>query len=154
MDLLEGQSNLLQPKLNDESDLNDSKKDTEVKPEPKKKEKKSTKKQSIEDFDIFWPKILNSLKEILSSRKFSYLTSIKPEVRENGDLILLVDKNNEFLFDELKKSSEITDLVKSEIAKLMGIEISVIIEISEITKKSEDGGITAAQEIFDVEDLS
>ena len=154
LDLLEGQSNLLQPKLNDESDLNDPKKHTEVKPEPKKKEKKSTKKQSIEDFDIFWPKILNSLKEILSSRKFSYLTSIKPEVRENGDLILLVDKNNEFLFDELKKSSEINDLVKSEIAKLMGIEISVMIEISEITKKSEDGGITAAQEIFDVEDLS
>ena len=82
------------------------------------------------------------------------MTSIKPEVRANGDLILLVDKNNEFLFDELKKSSEITDLVKSEIAKLMGIEISVIIEISEITKKSEDSGITAAQEIFDVEDLS
>ena len=67
---------------------------------------------------------------------------------------MLVDKNNEFLFDELKKSSEINDLVKSEIAKLMGIEISVIIEISEITNKSEDSGITAAQEIFDVEDLS
>ena len=154
LDLLEGQSNLSHPTTDDESDLNNSIKHNEAKPEPKKKEKKSTKKQSIEDFDIFWPKILNSLKEILSSRKFSYLTSIKPEVGENGDLTLLVDKNNEFLFDELKKSSEITDLVKSEIAKLMGIEINVIIEISETANKSEDGGITAAQEIFDVEDLS
>ena len=102
LDLLEGQSNLSHPTTDDESDLNNSIKHNEAKPEPKKKEKKSTKKQSIEDFDIFWPKILNSLKEILSSRKFSYLTSIKPEVGENGDLTLLVDKNNEFLFDELK----------------------------------------------------
>ena len=154
LDLLEGQSNLLQPKLNDESELYDSKKHTEVKPEPKKKEKKLTKKQSIEDFDIFWPKILNSLKEILSSRKFSYQTSIKPEVRENGDLILLVDKNNEFLFDELKKSTEIIDLIKSEVAKLMGIEALVNIEISETINTKEEGGISAAQEIFDVEDLS
>ena len=82
------------------------------------------------------------------------MTAVKPEVRDTGDLILLVDKNNEFLFDELKKTSEISDLVRSEIAKLMGIEINVIIEISEIVNKSEDGGITAAQEIFDVEDLS
>ena len=154
LDLLEGQSNLLQPSTNQESDSKSSSKQNEVKSQPKKKEKKLTKKQSIEDFDIFWPKILNSLKEILSSRKFSYLTAVKPEVRDTGDLILLVDKNNEFLFDELKKTSEISDLVRSEIAKLMGIEINVIIEISEIANKSEDGGITAAQEIFDVEDLS
>ena len=48
----------------------------------------------------------------------------------------------------------IRDRIKSEVAKLMGIEAFVNIEISETINTKEAGGISAAQEIFDVEDLS
>ena len=82
------------------------------------------------------------------------MTSVKPEVNEDNNITLFVDKDNEFLFDELKKTTEITDLIKSEVAKLMGLEVTVKIEISETVINKEEGGISAAQEIFDVEDLT
>ena len=36
----------------------------------------------------------------------------------------------------------------------MGLEVTVKIEISETVINKEEGGISAAQEIFDVEDLT
>ena len=154
LDLLEGQTNL--PRSVDEDTKPQEKAIANEKPkdQSKPKEKKVKNKQSLEDFDVYWPKILNSLKDTLSARKFSYLTAVKPEVNEDKVITLYVDKNNEFLFGELKKSTEITDLIKSEVAKLMGIEALVNIEISETINTKEAGGISAAQEIFDVEDLS
>ena len=154
LDLLEGQTNL--PRSVDEDTKPEEKAIANEKPkdESKPKEKKVKNKQSLEDFDVYWPKILNSLKDTLSARKFSYLTAVKPEVNEDKVITLYVDNNNEFLFGELKKSTEITDLIKSEVAKLMGIEALVNIEISETINTKEAGGISAAQEIFDVEDLS
>ena len=154
LDLLEGQTNL--PRSVDEDTKPQEKAIANEKPkdQSKPKEKKVKNKQSLEDFDVYWPKILNSLKDTLSARKFSYLTAVKPEVNEDNVITLYVDNNNEFLFGELKKSTEITDLIKSEVAKLMGIEAFVNIEISETINTKEAGGISAAQEIFDVEDLS
>ena len=154
LDLLEGQTNL--PRTVDEDTKSEEKAIANEKPkdESKPKEKKVKNKQSLEDFDVYWPKILNSLKDILSARKFSYLTAVKPEVNDDKVITLYVDNNNEFLFGELKKSTEIIDLIKSEVAKLMGIEALVNIEISETINTKEAGGISAAQEIFDVEDLS
>jgi len=154
LDLLEGQTNL--PRTVDEDTKPQEKAIANEKPkdQSKPKEKKVKNKQSLEDFDVYWPKILNSLKDTLSARKFSYLTAVKPEVNEDKVITLYVDNNNEFLFGELKKSTEITDLIKSEVAKLMGIEAFVNIEISETINTKEAGGISAAQEIFDVEDLS
>ena len=154
LDLLEGQTNL--PRTVDEDTKSEEKAIPNEKPkdESKPKEKKVKNKQSLEDFDVYWPKILNSLKDTLSARKFSYLTAVKPEVNEDKVITLYVDNNNEFLFGELKKSTEITDLIKSEVAKLMGIEALVNVEISETINTKEAGGISAAQEIFDVEDLS
>ena len=156
LDLLEGQTSLSrsvdEDTKSEEKTLADEKPKVESK--PKEKKVKSKNKQSLEDFDVYWPKILNSLKETLSARKFSYLTAVKPEVNEDNVVTLYVDKNNEFLFDELKKSTEIIDLIKSEVAKLMGIEALVNIDISETINTKEEGGISAAQEIFDVEDLS
>ena len=154
LDLLEGQTNL--PRSVDEDAKSEEKEIANEKPkdESKPKEKKAKNEQSLEDFDVYWPKILNSLKDTLSARKFSYLTAVKPEVNEDKVITLYVDNNNEFLFGELKKSTEITDLIKSEVAKLMGIEAFVNIEISETINTKEAGGISAAQEIFDVEDLS
>ena len=154
LDLLEGQTNL--PRSVDEDTKPQEKAIANEKPkdQSKPKEKKVKNKQSLEDFDVYWPKILNSLKDTLSARKFSYLTAVKPEVNEDKVITLYVDNNNEFLFGELKKSTEIIDLIKSEVAKLMGIEALVNIEISETINTKEAGGISAAQEIFDVEDLS
>ena len=154
LDLLEGQTNL--PRSVDEDTKPQEKAIANEKPkdQSKPKEKKVKNKPSLEDFDVYWPKILNSLKDTLSARKFSYLTAVKPEVNEDKVITLYVDNNNEFLFGELKKSTEITDLIKSEVAKLMGIEALVNIEISETINTKEAGGISAAQEIFDVEDLS
>jgi len=158
LDLLEGQTSLSrsvdEDTKSEEKIISDEKPKDESKPKEKKVKSKSINKQSLEDFDVYWPKILNSLKETLSARKFSYLTAVKPEVNEDNVVTLYVDKNNEFLFDELKKSTEIIDLIKSEVAKLMGIEALVNIDISETINTKEEGGISAAQEIFDVEDLS
>ena len=52
-------------------------------PKPKKNIKKKN-KESLENFDVYWPKILEELREKLSSRKFSYLTAVSPEVESNG----------------------------------------------------------------------
>jgi hypothetical protein len=59
------------------------------------------------------------------------------------------------LFEELKKSEEIIDLLKSIIAKMMGLEIIVKVTLSLDTKKNiQEKGLSVAQEIFDVEDLT
>ena len=59
------------------------------------------------------------------------------------------------MFEELKKSEEIIDLLKSIIAKMMGLEIIVKVTLSLDTKKNnQEKGLSVAQEIFDVEDLT
>ena len=59
------------------------------------------------------------------------------------------------MFEELKKSEEIIDLLKSITAKMMGLEIIVKVTLSLDTKKNnQEKGLSVAQEIFDVEDLS
>ena len=120
---------------------------------PKKNIKKKN-KESLGNFDVYWPKILEELREKLSSRKFSYLTAVSPEVESNGTLNLFVDKDNEFLLKELEKSEEVIDLVKSEVVEKMGIEVNIKILLSEESKLGESKGLDAAQEVFDVEDLN
>ena len=120
---------------------------------PKKNIKKKN-KESLGNFDVYWPKILEELREKLSSRKFSYITAVRPEVESNGTLNLFVDKDNEFLLKELEKSEEVIDLVISEVAEKMGIEVNIKISISEESKLGESKGLDAAQEVFDVEDLN
>ena len=113
------------------------------------------KKESLGNFDVFWPKILEEMKKDLSPRKYSYVTAIRAEVEEEDTINLIVDKENEFLFEELKKSDEIIDLLKSVIAKMMGLEILVKVTLSPDTiKNNQDKGLSVAQEIFDVEDLT
>ena len=113
-----------------------------------------TNTESLENFDVYWPKILEELREKLSSRKFSYLTAVKPEVENNDTINLFVDKDNEFLLQELHKSQEVLDLVISEVEKRMGIEVSIKILLSEKSKVGESKGLDAAQEVFEVEDLN
>ena len=50
---------------------------------------------------------------------------------------------------------QIIDLLKSVIAKMMGLEILVKVTLSPDTiKNNQDKGLSVAQEIFDVEDLT
>ena len=115
----------------------------------------SSKKESLGNFDVFWPKILEEMKKELTPRKFSYVTAVRAEVEEEDTINLIVDKENEFLFEELKKSQEIIDLLKSIIAKMMGLEILVRVTLSiNAKKKNQEKGLSVAQEIFDVEDLT
>ena len=124
-------------------------------PKTTSKKNSASKKESLGNFDVFWPKILEEMKKDLSPRKYSYLTAIRAEVEEEDTINLIVDKENEFLFEELKKSEEIIDLLKSVIAKMMGLEIIVKVTHSPDTKKNnQDKGLSVAQEIFDVEDLT
>jgi hypothetical protein len=119
------------------------------------KKNSTSKRESLGNFDVFWPKILEEMKKDLSPRKYSYLTAIRAEVEEEDTINLIVDKENEFLFEELKKSEEIIDLLKSVIAKMMGLEILVKVTLSPDTiKNNQDKGLSVAQEIFDVEDLT
>ena len=95
------------------------------------------------------------MKKELTPRKFSYVTAVRAEVEEEDTINLIVDKENEFLFEELKKSQEIIDLLKSIIAKMMGLEILVKVTLSiNAKKKNQEKGLSVAQEIFDVEDLT
>ena len=153
VDLLEGKIAGSVGSVNDaKPDLEDKKEKKELK-KPKKNVSK-TSPESLENFDVYWPKILEELKEKLSSRKFSYLTAVKPEVESNDTINLFVDKDNEFLLQELKKSEEVIDLVISEVAKKMGIEIGIKILLSEKSTLGESKGLDAAQEVFEVEDLN
>lgn len=95
------------------------------------------------------------MKQALTPRKYSYLTAVRADVEEEDVINLIVDKENEFLFEELKKSEEIIDLLKSITAKMMGLEIIVKVTLSLDTKKNnQEKGLSVAQEIFDVEDLT
>ena len=141
--------------------ITDVKPKKEEKPEEEKievpKSKKNIKKknkESLENFDVYWPKILEELREKLSSRKFSYLTAVSPEVESNGALNLFVDKDNEFLLKELEKSEEVIDLLISEVAEKMGIDVNIKILLSEKSKSGDSKGLDAAQEVFEVEDLN
>ena len=153
VDLLEGKlTGVKEPKKEEKLEL--EARDEKIKIEKTKKNIKKTNKESLENFDVYWPKILEELREKLSSRKFSYVTAVKPEVEGNDTINLFVDKDNEFLLQELKKSEEVLDLVISEVAKTMGIEINIKLSLSEDSKLGESKGLEAAQEVFDVEDLN
>ena len=51
---------------------------------PKNISKKNStpKKESLGNFDVFWPKILEEMKQALTPRKYSYLTAVRAEVEE------------------------------------------------------------------------
>ena len=158
IDLLEGKlsNNEVMPKKMNSPQV--EKKDTPSEisiPKNISKKNSTPKKESLGNFDVFWPKILEEMKQALTPRKYSYLTAVRAEVEEEDVINLIVDKENEFLFEELKKSEEIIDLLKSITAKMMGLEIIVKVTLSLDTKKNNhEKGLSVAQEIFDVEDLT
>jgi len=122
----------------------------------KENTKKSIVKNDIENFDVYWPKILEEAKAILTPRKYSYLTLVKPEVKDSNNLTLYIDSENEYLITELRKSDEIIELIKSNVTQKMGVEVTVAIQPHEglqnnnQTSKDVQSNIS---EIFDVESI-
>ena len=122
----------------------------------KENTKKPIVKNDIENFDVYWPKILEEAKEILTPRKYSYLTLVKPEVIDSSNLTLYIDSENEYLISELRKSDEIIELIKSNVNQKMGVEVTVAIQPHEglqnnnQTSKDVQSNIS---EIFDVESI-
>ena len=128
-----------------------------VKDKPTKENtKKPIVKNDIDNFDVYWPKILEEAKAILTPRKYSYLTLVKPEVIDSNNLTLYIDSENEYLITELRKSDEIIELIKSNVTQKMGVEVTVAIQPHEglqnnnQTSKDVQSNIS---EIFDVESI-
>ena len=122
----------------------------------KENTKKPIVKNDIDNFDVYWPKILEEAKAILTPRKYSYLTLVKPEVIDSNNLTLYIDSENEYLITELRKSDEIIELIKSNVTQKMGVEVTVAIQPHEglqnnnQTSKDVQSNIS---EIFDVESI-
>jgi len=122
----------------------------------KGKTKKPIVKNDIENFDVYWPKILEEARSILTPRKYSYLTLVKPEVIDSNNLTLYIDSENEYLISELRKSDEIIELIKSNVTQKMGVDVTVAIQPHEglqnnnQTSKEVQSNIS---EIFDVESI-
>ena len=122
----------------------------------KENTKKPIVKNDIDNFDVYWPKILEEAKAILTPRKYSYLTLVKPEVIDSNNLTRYIDSENEYLITELRKSDEIIELIKSNVTKKMGVEVTVAIQPHEglqnnnQTSKDVQSNIS---EIFDVESI-
>ena len=118
--------------------------------------KKPIVKNDIDNFDVYWPKILEEAKTILTPRKYSYLTLVKPEVIDSNNITLFIDSENEYLISELRKSDEIIDLIKLNVAQKMGVEVTIAIQPHEgiqnnnQTSKDVQSNIS---EIFDVESI-
>ena len=122
----------------------------------KENTKKPIVKNDIDNFDVYWPKILEEAKAILTPRKYSYLTLVKPEVIDSNNLTLYIDSENEYLITELRKSDEIIELIKSNVTQKMGVEVTVAIQPhkglqnNNQTSKDVQSNIS---EIFDVESI-
>ena len=120
----------------------------------KKAEKKSETKKELRDFDVHWPKILSEAKEVLSPKKFAYLTSIVPQV-EGSTVVFQVPGGSEFLLNQINTDDELIDLIKSLVAKRLGIKIQVRAEIvSGIINGSVEDTVKLAQEMFNAEEVN
>ena len=159
VDMLE--ENGVKEKINEKQETSSDKKKLANETVAKDKTKKDNKKKpivknDIDNFDVYWPKILEEAKSLLTPRKYSYLTLVKPEVIDSNNLTLFIDSENEYLISELRKSDEIIDLIKLNVAQKMGVEVTIAIQPHEglqnnnQTSKDVQSNIS---EIFDVESI-
>ena len=97
---------------------------------------------------------MSEAKEILSPKKYAYLTSIFPAVEAN-DLIFQIPEGSEFLLSQINSDEELISLVKSLIAKRLGVEVQVRAEIvSDNLKGSGEDTLKLAQEMFGAEEVN
>ena len=165
VDLIEGKinsdgGNPIKEEINDnlkskqpkESGLEEKKnEDSEKKNEDSEKK---IQKGELKDFDVHWPKILIEAKESLSPKKYAYLTSIFPAV-EGNVLIFQVPEGSEFLLGQINNDEELISLVRSLVAKRLGIEVQVRAEVvSGDFKGSAEDTLKLAQEMFGAEEIN
>ncbi len=155
VDLLEGEQNILQDIVEETPPLQQS---TKPKENTEKKTKSSSKapKKDLENFDVYWPKILQEGKNILTPRKYSYLTLVSPQIEDNENLTLYVDDENEYLITELKKSYDILEFIESEIAKIMGLKVSIQVKAAKgLSEKSSLNNNVQENinSVFDIENI-
>ncbi len=84
------------------------------------------------------------------------MTLVKPDVVDSENLVLYIDSENEYLISELRKSEDILELIKSNIAKKMGVDISISIEphlVLQSTDQTSEEIQSNINEIFDVESI-
>ena len=155
VDLLEGEQNILQDIVEETPPPQQS---TKPKENTEKKTKSSSKapKKDLENFDVYWPKILQEGKNILTPRKYSYLTLVSPQIEDNENLTLYVDDENEYLITELKKSYDILEFIESEIAKIMGLKVSIQVKAAKGLSENSSLNNNVQENInsvFDIENI-
>ena len=155
VDLLEGEQNI-------QEDVVKEIPSSKPMPKPKQNTEKKTKstikapKKDLENFDVYWPKILQEGKNTLTPRKYSYITLVSPQIEDKENLTLYVDDENEYLITELKKSQDILEFIESEIAKIMGLKVSIQVKaakgLSE-NSSTENNVQENISEVFDIENI-
>ena len=155
VDLLEGEQNILQDIVEETPPPQQS---TKPKENTEKKTKSSSKapKKDLENFDVYWPKILQEGKNILTPRKYSYLTLVSPQIEDSENLTLYVDDENEYLITELKKSYDILEFIESEIAKIMGLKVSIQVKAAKGLSENSSLNNNVQENInsvFDIENI-
>ena len=158
VDLIEGQINSVggtpAKEERNEKVKNEQPKESGFEDANKDDSEKVAKKSELKDFDVHWPKILIEAKEILSPKKYAYLTSIFPAVEAN-DLIFQIPEGSEFLLSQINSDEELISLVKSLVAKRLGVEVQVRAEIvSDDLKGSGEDTLKLAQEMFGAEEVN
>jgi len=160
VDLLEGEGALRPTSKKVEKVTQDTQENIENKTTKKKiSEEPAPPKSSPKDignFDVYWPKVLQKAKDELTPRKYSYLTLVSPEIDDQNKLILLINKENEYLISELNKSNDIKEFISSCIAKMMGISISIEIKAIDGASErlvSENGFQDNINEVFDIKSM-
>ena len=155
VDLLEGEQNIQEDVV---KEIPSSKQTPKPKQNTEKKTKSTIKapKKDLENFDVYWPKILQEGKNTLTPRKYSYITLVSPQIEDKENLTLYVDDENEYLITELKKSQDILEFIESEIAKIMGLKVSIQVKAAKglsensSTKNNVQENIS---EVFDIENI-
>jgi len=155
VDLLEGEQNIQEDVV---KEIPSSKQTPKPKQNTEKKTKSTIKapKKDLENFDVYWPKILQEGKNTLTPRKYSYITLVSPQIEDKENLTLYVDDENDYLITELKKSQDILEFIESEIAKIMGLKVSIQVKaakgLSE-NSSTENNVQENISEVFDIENI-
>ena len=155
VDLLEGEQNIQEEVVKETPS-------SKQMPKPKQNTEKKTKstikapKKDLENFDVYWPKILQEGKNTLTPRKYSYITLVSPQIEDKENLTLYVDDENDYLITELKKSQDILEFIESEIAKIMGLKVSIQVKaakgLSE-NSSTENNVQENISEVFDIDNI-
>ena len=155
VDLLEGEQNIQEEVVKETPS-------SKQMPKPKQNTEKKTKstikapKKDLENFDVYWPKILQEGKNILTPRKYSYITLVSPQIEDKENLTLYVDDENDYLITELKKSQDILEFIESEIAKIMGLKVSIQVKVAKglsENSSTENNVQENISEVFDIENI-